>query len=85
LPNKSYFFVYVTNLVIPRPLRSRLRSKLRLCVFLYRGYCTVYWFAPQLQTREKHKATQGEAAGVYTGVPGERRLPRCRPSLIVAR
>jgi hypothetical protein len=52
-----------------------LRAKLRPCVFLYRGYCTVYWFAPHLQTREKHKATHGEAAGVYTGVPGERRLP----------
>ena len=47
-------------------------SRLRPCVFLPR---VLYRFAPQLQTREKHKATQGEAAGVYTGVPGERRLP----------
>ena len=47
-------------------------SRLRPCVFLPR---VLYRFAPQLQTREKHKATQGEAARVYTGVPGERILP----------
>ena len=54
---------YCTGACVPAPAYKAVRP----CVFLPR---VLYRFAPQLQTREKHKATQvGRLPGCTQGCP----------------